>query len=121
MTQVVLFLALPIGIMFFYFDRRLQEKNRQKAVAFIEDVAAEEIPDGDKIEQIVRMFAVNQYRIESRGESTLVAVRKHLNIGAAIISFAILPVFYLGIALSAPNVRSRTLRRSRFFWTGAVR
>lgn len=97
MTQVVLMLALPIGILFFYFDRKLQRKNRLQAESFIHSVSAEALPDGDKIERIARMFALNQYRIERRNESTLVAVRKHLNIGAAIISFAILPVFYLGI------------------------
>ncbi len=91
MTQVVLFLALPIGILFYYFDRKLRRKNRAITEAFIDEVIRSDRNNHEKIEHLARMFTLNQYRIESRTETTLVVTHKHLNIGAAIIAFAVLP------------------------------
>ena len=97
MNQILMLFALPIGIIFFMADRRQQETNRKIAETFIAEVKANEgLGAREKLEHIRKMFELNRYAIETMTDNALVATRKHLNLGAAVLSFALVP-FYIGV------------------------
>lgn len=97
MNQLLMLFALPIGIIFFYYDRRQQETNRKIAEQFIDEVKANDgLGKKEKLEHIKKMFQLNRFTIESMEKNGLVATRKHLNLGAAVLSFALVP-FYIGV------------------------
>jgi len=97
MNQLLMLFALPIGIIFLYYDRRQQETNRKIAEQFIDEVKANDgLGKKEKLEHIKKMFQLNRFTIESMEKNGLVATRKHLNLGAAVLSFALVP-FYIGV------------------------
>lgn len=97
MNQLLMLFAFPIGLLFFWADRKQQKINKAIAERFIDEVKGNEgLRDAEKIDHIKKMFELNSFRIESADSSSLVATRKHLNLGAAILSFALIP-FYVGV------------------------
>jgi len=101
MSQLLLLFALPIGIIFMFADFRQQKINRAIAEKFIEEVRGNEgLSDEQKSDHIKKMFILNRYTIATLSPTAFVASRKHLNLGAAIISFAIVPL-YLGVLVFA--------------------
>ncbi len=99
MNQLLMLFALPIGVLFFIIDRRQQETNRKIAEAFIDEVRANDgLSPEAKLGHIKKMFELNRFAVEYKGENHLVATRKHLNLGAAILSFALVPL-YIGVLL----------------------
>ena len=97
MNQILMLFALPIGIIFFMADRRQQEANRKIAETFIKEVKSSDgLGKRERLEHIRKMFELNRFTIEKIDGNTLIATRKHLNLGAAILSFALVP-FYIGV------------------------
>lgn len=99
MNQLLMLFALPIGVIFFIVDRRQQETNRKIAETFIEEVKANEgLSAEQKLDHIKKMFEFNRFTVEIRDGERLVASHKHLNLGAAILSFALVPL-YIGVVV----------------------
>jgi len=97
MNQILMLFAFPIGLIFFFADKRQQKTNHQIAENFISEVRANPtLSDGEKIGHIKKMFLINRYKVEKESETSLVVSYKHLNLGAAILSFALVP-FYVGV------------------------
>lgn len=99
MNQLLMLFALPIGILFFWTDKKQQKINKEVAERFIDEVKGNKgLSDAQKLDHIKKMFELNSFRIESSGSTSLIATRKHLNLGAAILSFALVP-FYVGVLI----------------------
>lgn len=99
MNQLLMLFALPIGILFFIVDRRQQETNRKIAQTFIDEVKGNEgLSKKEKLEHIKKMFELNRFTVKMVSEKSLEATRKHLNLGTAILSFALVP-FYIGVLI----------------------
>lgn len=97
MNQLLMLFALPIGVIFFIADRRQEERNRKVAEAFIAEVKANSgLGTAEKLEHIRKMFELNRFTVAYMDETKLVVTRKHLNLGTAILSFALVP-FYIGV------------------------
>ena len=73
---------LPIGIIVYFFDKKVQKENQKKF---------------DKIDE---MYYQNGYTIVSRTDRSLVVEKKHFNLGVLLIFFGALayfglPLYYL--------------------------
>ncbi len=93
MSTVIMMFILPIGILLYFWDK----KNYAQSLALFRDYIVRmqhaDFDDGAKIELIDRMFYENGYRI-ARGETgTLIAEKKHFNIGVLFIMFGLLNYF----------------------------
>ena len=97
MNQLLMLFALPIGILFFLADRKQQKINKEIAERFIDEVKSNDgLSSAEKIDHIKKMFELNRFTVKSADVLSLVATRKHLNLGSAILSFALVP-FYIGV------------------------
>jgi len=89
--------ALPIGLIFLWADRKQQKINKEITERFIDEVKANEgLSGAEKLDHIKKMFELNRFTVKSADVFSLVATRKHLNPGSAILSFALVP-FYIGV------------------------
>ncbi len=73
---------LPIGVIVYFFDKKVQKENQKKF---------------DKIDE---MYYQNGYTIVSRTDRSLVVEKKHFNLGVLLIFFGALayfglPLYYL--------------------------
>lgn len=98
MSTVLIFFALPIGILFFLYDRKNIADADRLFERFIADVQADSRLDIQaKTDQIDEMFYQNGFKRVQKSPGHLIVEKKHLNLGIPVILFALLS--YIGIGL----------------------
>jgi hypothetical protein len=84
---------LPLGILLFYWDK----KNYAQSLAVFRDYIVKmqhaDLDDAAKMQRIDAMFYENGYKIVEHEATSLVAAKKHFNIGVLFIMFGLLNYF----------------------------
>lgn len=95
MSTVIMLFILPLGILLFFWDK----KNYAQSLAVFRDYIVKmqhaDLDDAAKMQRIDAMFYENGYRIVDHEATSLVAEKKHFNIGVLFIMFGLLNYFGL--------------------------
>jgi hypothetical protein len=98
MTTVVLLLALPLGLLLLWFDKKNVAEAEYMFDAFLEQLRHDEGLTGkEKVERADEMFRHNGFRRVEISSHHLIVERKHFNLGVFVIAFAVLN--YIGVLL----------------------
>lgn len=97
MTTVIMMFILPIGIIVYFWDRKVYARNMKEFHFHIMKIAELELERSEKIDIIGKMFHQNEYILVNRTDATLIVEKKHINIGVPFIMFGLLA--YIGLVL----------------------
>ncbi|MBD3791852.1 MAG: hypothetical protein IE918_06845 [Campylobacterales bacterium] len=97
MTTVIMMFILPIGIIVYFWDRKVYAKNMKEFHFHIMKIAELELERSEKIDIISKMFHQNEYTLVNRTDTSLIVEKKHINIGVPFIMFGLLA--YIGLVL----------------------
>ena len=93
MSTVIMMFILPLGILLFFWDK----KNYAQSLAVFRDYIVKmqhaDLDDAAKMKRIDAMFYENGYKIVEHEATSLVAAKKHFNIGVLFIMFGLLNYF----------------------------
>lgn len=95
MSTVIMMFVLPIGILVFFWDRRNHTQSLALFKAYIVKMQHADFDDAARMERIDAMFHENGYKIVAHEPRSLVAEKKHFNIGVLLIMFGLLNYFGL--------------------------
>ncbi|MBU0632118.1 hypothetical protein KKA17_05690 [bacterium] len=95
MTTIIMLFILPLGILVYFIDKKIQKKNRQIFEDYIAQTKATDITDKEKLEKIDEMYYQNGYKVVLRSEDALEVEKKHFNLGVLLIFFGLLTYFGL--------------------------
>lgn len=93
MTTVIMLFILPLGIVFYLFDKKIRRQNREIYENYTAVIKASDLSNQEKIEKIDEMYYHNGYRRVSVSDTTLVVEKKHFNLGVLFIFFGLLAYF----------------------------
>ena len=97
MTTVIMMFILPIGIIVYFWDRKVYARNMKEFHFHIMKIAELELERSEKIDIIGKMFHQNEYILVNRTDTSLIVEKKHVNIGVPFIMFGLLA--YIGLVL----------------------
>ena len=97
MTTVIMMFILPIGIIVYFWDRKVYARNMKEFHFHIMKIAELELERSEKIDIIGKMFHQNEYILVNRTDTSLIVEKKHINIGVPFIMFGLLA--YIGLVL----------------------
>ncbi|WP_345991867.1 hypothetical protein [Sulfurimonas sp. HSL-1716] len=100
MTTIIMLFILPLGILVYFFDKKVQKNNKANFQHYISQVKATDITLKEKLDKIDEMYYQNGYKRILRTDDTLVVEKKHFNLGVLLIFFGALayfglPLYYL--------------------------
>ena len=100
MTTIILLFILPLGILLYFFDKKVKSENREKFAYYITQIKATDLEQKEKLRKIDEMYYQNGYKIISRTDEILIVEKKHFNLGILLIFFGTLayfglPLYYL--------------------------
>lgn len=95
MTTVIMMFILPIGIIVYFWDRKVYARNMKEFHFHIMKIAELELDRSKKIDIIGKMFHQNEYTLVNRTDTSLIVEKKHVNIGVPFIMFGLLA--YIGL------------------------
>lgn len=93
MTTVIMLFLFPIGILTFFWDKKVYAQGIETYREFIKKIKNADLSDKEKTLKIDHMFYDNDYKIIHRDETTLEVQKKHFNIGILIMVFGIFNYF----------------------------
>jgi len=93
MSTVIMMFILPLGILIYFWDKRNYRQSLALFGDYIDKMRHADLDDGAKMELVDRMFYENGYKIVQRETGTLIAEKKHFNIGVLFIMFGLLNYF----------------------------
>jgi len=97
MTTVIMMFILPIGIIVYFWDRKVYARNMKEFHFHIMKIAELKLERSEKIDIIGKMFHQNEYILVNRTDTSLIVEKKHVNIGVPFIMFGLLA--YIGLVL----------------------
>lgn len=99
MTIVIMLFVLPLGILFYFFDKRTRAQNQRLFESFEDEVKQTQTGSKAKLERIDAMYYANGYRRVLLDDTRLIVEKKYFNLGVLLILFGITSyfgiVFYL--------------------------
>ena len=95
MSTVIMMFVLPIGILVFFWDRKNHTQSLALFKEYIVKMEHADFDDAAKMQRIDAMFHENGYKIFDHTPRSLVAEKKHFNIGVLLIMFGLLNYFGL--------------------------
>ncbi len=95
MSTVIMMFILPIGILVFFWDKKNHTQSLAVFKEYIVKMQHADFDDAAKMQRIDAMFHENGYKIVERDPRSLVAEKKHFNIGVLLIMFGLLNYFGL--------------------------
>jgi hypothetical protein len=93
MTTVLMMFILPLGIVFYLFDKKTRRQNTLIFESYVEKIIASDISQKEKIEKIDEMYYENGYTRVSKIDNILVVQKKHFNLGVLFIMFGAFSYF----------------------------
>jgi len=100
LTTIIMLFILPIGIIVYFFDKKVQKENQKKFDDYVMQIKTTDIEQKEKFDKIDEMYYQNGYTIVSRTDKSLVVEKKHFNLGVLLMFFGALayfglPLYYL--------------------------
>jgi len=93
MSTVIMMFILPIGILVFFWDKKNHAQSLELFRTFIVQMQHADFDDAAKMQRIDAMFHENGYKIVDHEATSLVAQKKHFNIGILLIMFGLINYF----------------------------
>ncbi len=93
MSTVIMLFILPLGILLFFWDRKNYAQSLELFRTYIIKMQHADFDDATKMQRIDAMFYENDYQIIKHERASLVAEKKHFNIGMLFIMFGLLNYF----------------------------
>ncbi|WP_345977697.1 hypothetical protein [Sulfurimonas sp. HSL3-7] len=93
MSTVIMMFILPLGILLFFWDKKNYTQSLAVFREYIVKMQHADLDDAAKMQRIDAMFYENGYKIVRREAGSLIAEKKHFNIGVLFIMFGLLNYF----------------------------
>ncbi len=93
MSTVIMMFILPIGILVFFWDKKNHAQTLEVFRAYIVKMQHADFDERAKMQRIDAMFHENGYKIVEHEAASLLAEKKHFNIGVLLIMFGLLNYF----------------------------
>lgn len=97
MTTIIMLFILPLGIAFYFFDKKTRRENQIIFDNYVEKIKHSDLSDQEKLISIDKMYYENGYKRVFRDDTRLVVEKKHFNLGVLFIFFGL--ANYFGIVL----------------------
>ncbi len=95
MTTIIMMFILPLGIVFYFFDKKTKKMNKKIFDEHVLKIQASELTQKEKLNIIDEMYYQNGYKIVQKTQDLLVVEKKHFNLGVLFIFFGLLTYFGL--------------------------
>lgn len=95
MTTIIMMFMLPIGIVTYFWDKRVYAQNLKMFTNYIDKIKAQNIENEEKMRKIDIMFYENGYEVLHESPSVLHVKKKYFNVGILFIIFGFLN--YIGL------------------------
>jgi len=100
MTTIIMLFILPLGIIFYLFDKKTKKQNKKIFDEYVQKIQASELSQKEKVDTIDEMYYKNGYKTIQKTDDLLVVEKKHFNLGVLFIFFGLLsyfglPLFYI--------------------------
>ncbi len=95
MTTIIMLFILPLGIVFYFFDKKTKKLNKKLFEEYVLKIKASDLTQKEKLDIIDEMYYKNDYKIVHKTHDTLVVEKKHFNLGVLFIFFGLLSYFGL--------------------------
>ncbi len=93
MSTVIMLFVLPLGIIVYIWDRKVQKENLDTFNSYIVKIKNSELEPKDKLLRIDEMLYNNGYNQAYMSEDSLTMEKKHFNVGALFISLGVAAYF----------------------------
>ena len=97
MTNVIMLFTLPLGIVFYFFDKKTKKQNKKILDEHVQKIQASELTQKEKLDIIDEMYYQNGFKVVQKTDDLLVAQKKHFNLGVLFIFFGLLSYFGLPV------------------------
>ena len=87
MTTILMLFILPLGIAFYFFDKRTRRENQIIFDTYVDKIKNSELSDKDKLSNIDNMYYENGYNRVFVDDRHLIVEKKHFNLGVLFIFF----------------------------------
>ena len=95
MTTIIMLFILPLGIVFYFFDKKTKKINKKIFDEYVLKIQASELTQKEKLDIIDEMYYKNGYKTVQKTDNMLVVEKKHFNLGVLFIFFGLLSYFGL--------------------------
>jgi hypothetical protein len=95
MTTVIMLFILPLGIIFYFFDKKTKKQNKKILDEHVHKIQTSELTQKEKLNIIDEMYYQNGFKIVQKTDDLLVVQKKHFNLGVLFIFFGLLSYFGL--------------------------
>ena len=95
MSTILMMFILPLGIIFFFWDRKNYAQNLKTFSDYVEKISRADMASSEKIELIDEMLYQNGYNRVERTDGSLKVWKKHFNLGVLFIFVGIMTYFGL--------------------------
>ena len=93
MTTILMLFILPLGIAFYFFDKRTRRENQIIFDTYIDKIKHSDLSDKEKLASIDHMYYENDYKRVFIDDRHLVVEKKHFNLGVLFIFFGVANYF----------------------------
>lgn len=93
MGTIIMLFMLPIGIIVYFFDKKISRQNERMFNDYIKKIKHSKLTTKDKLEKIDTMYYHNDYHRISKTKNCLIVEKKHFNLGVLFIYFGVFSYF----------------------------
>lgn len=97
MTTIIMLFILPLGIAFYFFDKKTRKENQTIFDTYVSKIKQSDLSDKEKLSNIDNMYYENGYKRVFLDDTCLIVEKKHFNLGVLFIFFGL--ASYFGIVL----------------------
>lgn len=93
MTTIIMLFILPLGIMLYFYDKKIHRENLETFDEYVEKIKNSDLSDEEKLLKINDMYYNNGYINIHKTDKELVVQKKHFNLGVLLMYFGALTYF----------------------------
>lgn len=93
MSIIIILFMLPLGIVFYFFDKKTKQENRALLTSYVHKIISSDLSKRDTLLKIDQMYYKNGYSRIELNDTELIVEKKHFNLGVLFIFFGITSYF----------------------------
>jgi len=93
MTTIIMLFILPLGIIFYFFDKKTRKANKELLDSYVDKIIHSDLDKKSIILKIDNMYYENGYTRVELDDSKLIVAKKHFNLGVLFIFFGLTSYF----------------------------